>query len=211
VEVIYLGLNSKFKPREFQDRNMVHEVVSRFNLPERFLLYVGRLNERKNIFNLLQAVKRLKDRKIGLVLAGVPQGRMFDLQKKIRELDLSDRVIVTGHIPDECLPALYSLATVFCFVSFDEGFGLPPLEAMASGIPVVLSETAVLREVCGDAGNYADPNRPEEIAGKIDALLENRILRIEKMRLGKERARQFQWSSSVDKLMGILGRLHIGI
>ena len=211
VEVIYHGLNSNFRPREFQDRNMIHEVVSRFHLPERFLLYVGRLNERKNIFNLLQAVKFSRDPEIKLVLAGMPQGRMFDLEKKIRELGLANRVIATGHVPDEYLPALYSLATVFCFVSHDEGFGFPPLEAMASDVPVVLSEAAALREVCGDAGSYADPNRPEEIAGQIDALLENRSLYKEKTRSGRERVRRYQWPNSVDRLMEILVRLHAGV
>lgn len=84
VDVVYLGVDPKFKPREFQDPSLLHTAVSRFNLPDRFLLYVGRLNERKNISNLLRAVKRLKDRKIGLVLAGMPQGRMFDLKKRLR-------------------------------------------------------------------------------------------------------------------------------
>jgi glycosyltransferase involved in cell wall biosynthesis len=204
IDFIYHGVNPKFKPKDLQDQTRLQDITSPYALPDRFLLYVGRLNKRKNLSNLLRAIGLLKDRQIKLVLAGTPWGRMFNLEGMIMELGLADRVIVTGFVPDEDLPALYSRATVFCYVSFDEGFGLPPLEAMASGLPVVLADTAVLREVCGGAGNYADPKRPEDIAGQIDGLLENQDLYEEKKNAGLEWARRFRWSDSAERLMKIL-------
>lgn len=205
IEVVHNGVDKRFKPKEYLNPKDLEQLKVKYNLPERFLLYVGRLNERKNILNLLKAIHILNDKKIKLVLCGNYDWKMFNLLQMINELDLDKRVILLGYVHDEELPLLYSLASIFCFVSYDEGFGLPPLEAMVSGVSIVVSNINSLVEVCGDAAHYCDPNNPKEIACQIDLVLalkdtfsiQNRI------ELGLKRASQFNWEKSVDKIIKI--------
>lgn len=180
IDVVHLGMDDGFSPLSGHDPKRVQEVKTKYNLPDRFLLYVGRLNERKNILTLLKAVKTLADKNIKLVLAGKVDGKMFDLQVKIKEFALQDRVLLLGQVPEMDLPVIYALATVFCCVSFVEGSGLTPLEAMASGVPLVVSDRDSLPEVCADAAIYVDPQKPEDIAAAIDRLLMDGELRVEK-------------------------------
>jgi glycosyltransferase involved in cell wall biosynthesis len=203
IAVVSLGVDERFAPLSEHAQSRIREVRATFGLPDRFLLYVGRMNERKNILNLLKAVNALKDKNIKLVLAGKVDWKMFDLQVKIKELALQDRVLLLGQVAEADLPVLYALATIFCYVSFAEGFGLPPLEAMASGVPVVVSDRDSLPEVCAAAGSYADPQKPEDIAAAIDRLLTDPNLREEKRAKGLLRAKCFSWEKSADKLLQV--------
>jgi glycosyltransferase involved in cell wall biosynthesis len=203
ITVVSLGVDEGFAPLSDHAPSRIQEIRTMYGLPERFLLYVGRMNERKNILNLLKAVKALEDQNIKLVLAGKADWKMFDLQVKIKELALQDRVLLIGQVPEADLPALYAQATVFCYVSFAEGFGLPPLEAMASGVPLVVSDRDSLPEVCGEAGNYVDPQNPEDIAAAIDRLLRDPELREQKRAKGLLRAKCFPWKESADKLLQV--------
>ncbi len=203
IDVVHLGVDEDFLPLSGHDPQRVQEVKAKYDLPDRFLLYIGRLNERKNILNLLKAIHALKNKTVKLVLAGKVDWKMFDLQAKLQELSLQDRVLLLDHVPETDLPALYALATIFCYVSFAEGFGLPPLEAMASGVPVVVSDRDSLPEVCAEAGSYADPQKPEDIAAVIDSLLTEPELREQKRTMGLLRARCFSWMASADKLLQV--------
>jgi glycosyltransferase involved in cell wall biosynthesis len=203
IAIVPLGVDESFLPLSGHDPQRIQEVKAKYGLPERFLLYVGRMNERKNILNLLKAVKALEDQNIKLVLAGKADWKMFDLQVKIKELALQDRVLLIGQVPEADLPALYAQATVFCYVSFAEGFGLPPLEAMASGVPLVVSDRDSLPEVCGEAGSYVDPQNPEDIAAAIDRLLLDPELREQMRAKGLLRAKCFPWKESADKLLQV--------
>ena len=204
ISVIYNGVDNRFRPREMQDSALLRETVVKYGLPDRFLLYVGRLNERKNIANLLESLVHVENKSIPLVLAGSYDWKMFDVEAMIDGLGIRDRVVLTGFVEDQFLHALYALATVFCFVSRDEGFGLPPLEAMASGVPVVVSNCACIPEICGEAGNYVDPDLPGEIAAQIDNLLENEALYSRKREMGLKRSRDFQWDMSAEKILGVV-------
>lgn len=203
IAVVSLGVDEGFVPLSGHDPQRIQEVKAAYGLPEQFLLYVGRMNERKNILNLLKAVKALEDQNIKLVLAGKVNWKMFDLHLKIKELALQDRVLLLGQVAEADLPVLYALATIFCYVSFAEGFGLPPLEAMASGVPVVVSDRDSLPEVCAEAGSYVDPQKPEDIAAAIDRLLLDPELREEKRANGLLRAKCFPWQESADKLLQV--------
>lgn len=203
ISVISLGVDEGFVPLSGHAPVRIQEVREKYGLPERFLLYVGRMNERKNILNLLKAVKALEDWNIKLVLAGKVDWKMFDLQVKIKELALQERVLLLGPIPEADLPVLYALATIFCYVSFAEGFGLPPLEAMASGVPLVVSDRDSLPEVCADACSYVDPQKPEAIAAAIDRLLTDPELREEMRAKGLLRAKCFSWQESADRLLQV--------
>jgi glycosyltransferase involved in cell wall biosynthesis len=203
IAIVPLGVDESFLPLAGHDPQRIQEVKAKYGLSDRFLLYVGRMNERKNILNLLKALKVLEDQNIKLVLAGQVDWKMFDLQVKIKELALQDRVLLLGQVLDADLPVLYALAAIFCYVSFAEGFGLPPLEAMASGVPLVVSDRDSLPEVCADAGSYVDPQKPEDIAVAIDRLLLDPELREEKRAKGLLRAKYFSWEDSADKLLQV--------
>ncbi len=119
----------------------------------------------------------------------------------LNELDIVDRVIFTGPVYGDDLPRIYALATVSCFVSYAESFGLPALEGMASGVPVVVSNRTCLPEICGDAALYANPDSPAEIAKGIDALLDDRQLWQSKRELGLSRPHDFTWRRSAETLL----------
>lgn len=201
IDVVYCGVAGKYKERSLHDPALLDKARKKYKLPDRFLLYVGRLNQRKNLNNLLKAIPLLQDKKIMLVLGGSYQWKMFDLPSVIASLGIMDRVLLTGFILDDLLAPVLSLAELFCYVSYDEGFGMPPVEAMASGVPVVVANTGSLPEICADAGNYVDPHRPESIAKMVDDLLLNKNLYKEKRLTGIARAKCFTWERSAETLL----------
>jgi glycosyltransferase involved in cell wall biosynthesis len=192
ITVVYHGVDSSFKPAENFEYATKVELRQKYRLPERFLLFVGRLNVRKNVDNLLVAISLLKDQSISLVIVGGVDWRKSNHNITIEKLGISDRVIFTGPVYKD-LGIIYSMATVFCFPSLAESFGLPPLEAMASGVPVVVSNTTSLPEICGDAGTYIDPTNPGSIATGIDELLADEQLCLRKRELGLIQAEKFNW------------------
>jgi glycosyltransferase involved in cell wall biosynthesis len=143
----------------------------------------------------------LKNQEIPIVIVGSKDWKILDIDKLIDDLGINKRVIFSGFVLDNILPVIYSLATIFCFPSYAEGFGLPALEAMASGVPVVVSNTTSLPEICGDAGNYVNPNDPQDIAAMIDLLLKDNQLYNYKRSKGLERAKHFTWENSAKKLL----------
>jgi len=203
IIVAYHGVDSTFKPLEDQDPVLLTNIKQKFSLPDRFILFVGRLNLRKNVDTLLRAVPLLQDKKIPLVIVGADEWKKSNHMAVIKSLGIENRVIFTGAIYQD-LDVIYSLATIFCFPSHAESFGLPPLEAMASGTPVVVSNTTSLPEICGDAGNYVNPDKPDEIALAIDNLLLNNSHYKEKRDLGLQRAKKFTWSSAAQAIVRCL-------
>jgi glycosyltransferase involved in cell wall biosynthesis len=208
ISVVYNGYSSVFKTIEHFDSTLVQKTVTKFNLPGKYLLYVGRLNQRKNILNLIKSINMLHDKDIKLVIVGKPQQKMFNLSSAIKNLGISDRIILLNYVEDSLLPIVYGLATIFCYVSFQEGFGLPPLEAMAAGVPVIVSNTSSLPEICGHAGTYCNPFDSKDIANKIDTLLEDKNVYLEKKRLGFSIASQFKWEKAAKDILNIMNNLY---
>lgn len=202
IEVIYHGVNEIFKPKKLFNSIYLEEIKEKYKLPEKYLLYVGRLNVRKNIFNLLKAISLLNNNQ-QLVIVGKEDWKMFDFKALIDDLKIRDKIIFTGGVYNEELAAVYSMAAVFLFPSFAESFGLPPLEAMASGVPIVVSDATCIPEICVKAGYYVDPNSPQDIADKIMLALTDEDLRKKRVAIGLERAKQFTWKKSVDKILQI--------
>jgi len=169
---------------------------SRYGLPESYILYVGTIQPRKNIDSLIEAYARLKrDRENlpRLVIVG-RKGWLFErLFERISELGLTHEVLFTGFVPDEDLPFIYDGACVFAYLSLFEGFGLPPLEAMACGVPVVVSNTTSLPEVVGDAGISVVPTDIDAIAAALKTVLDNHESAATMRNRGRERARTFSW------------------
>lgn len=204
IDVVFHGVDEGYMPRAMQPAHLLTEVKQKYSLPDDFLLYVGRLNSRKNVSNLLRACILLKRHSIPLVLVGSYDWKKEDLQALVSELSLTRRVIFTGQVSDGELKAIYSLSKILCFPSHEEAFGLPPLEAMASGIPVVVSNSSSLPEICGEAGSYVDANDPHDIALKIEGLLNDDVLYRKKANLGLARAQQFTWAKSAQELVRII-------
>jgi glycosyltransferase involved in cell wall biosynthesis len=201
VDLVPLGVSSDFRPMERQDQRLVNKIRDNYKLPEDFILIVGRLNARKNIESLVKALALIHDQSIPLVVVGKEDWKKSGFWNLLENSLIRNRIIITGPVGDDEIAPLFAMAKIFCFPSFAEGFGLPPLEAMASGVPVVVSNTTSMPEICDDAAVYADPHQPESIANGINKLLEDKIY-YEKMRnAGLIRAARFTWSATADRLM----------
>lgn len=177
--------------------NASQEIRNKYNLPEKFILSVNSIEPRKNIPNLLIAFRILKDKYNDLpqklVLVGRKAWGINNITNKIKELELNDDVILTGYIPTQELAAIYKLADIFVFPSIYEGFGLPPLEAMACGVPVIASDIPTLKEVLGNAALFIDPYSPENIASVIKDLISNQEKKKLLVNKGFERCSLYSW------------------
>jgi glycosyltransferase involved in cell wall biosynthesis len=208
IRVIYNGVNPRFRPLD--DRDYLARVARQYRLPKQFLLFVGLFSPRKNIAGILQAYAILKKKHQiihQLVMVG-ERGWLYraDLEL-VQRLGLESDVVFPGFVEDEDLPAVYNLADVFIFPSLYEGFGLPVLEAMACGTPVVTSDLSALPEVVGDAGVLIDPRNPEEIASGVYRLLSNSKLASGLARAGLERSSHFTWTNAARELMAVFQEL----
>lgn len=172
-------------------------------IPERFVLAAGSLNPNKNLASLPLTARRLAERGISLVIAGGGNARVF----QSTNLDFPPSVQFLGYVTDAELRALYQQACCFIFPSRYEGFGLPPLEAMVCGCPVVVSRAASLPEVCGEAAVYVNPDDPEEIADKVLSVALDQGLRIRLQSAGRARAREFSWELTARRWFELLDRI----
>lgn len=174
------------------------EVLWRLRLPERFLFYPAALWPHKNHLTLLDAFAQLADKNVHLLFCGPGSGRLTLIADAAAARGISDRVRHLGLLPAAALPAVYRRATALVFPSTYEGFGLPPLEAMASGCPVASSRAASLAEVCGDAAARLDPEDPNQMAEALGKLLADEQLRKVARVAGLEQAAKFSWSAVAD-------------
>lgn len=200
VRVIPLGVSEMF--RADADERADEQVIRSHGIPSPYLLFVARHEPKKNLRALVEAFHLLKANDgipHKLVLAGASGWGCRSAYRRIHELGLSGDVIRPGFIPNESLPALYRQADVFVFPSLYEGFGLPPLEAMACGTPVVCSKTGSLPEVVEDAALLVDPTRPPDIARGIFTVLEDRDTRTALSQLGRIHASTFSWEATAQR------------
>lgn len=195
--VIPLGIGKEFI--RVTDPAEIARVRAQHSLPSSFMLFVGRTDPRKNVGRLIDAFGILKrdcgdERK--LVIAGQSGGSHAALVSQVRRLGMEKEVIFTGFVPPENLPALYSMADCLVFPSLDEGFGLPPLEAMECGTPVVTSNTTALSETTGDAALQVNPGDSNAIAAAVRELLTRRDLAATLAAKGLERCRMYTWEKA---------------
>ena len=203
IKVIYCGVDERFHPLPTEE---VEAFRQEKELPEQFLLYVGTLEPRKNLSVLLRAYTRLRaagEDPPPLVLVGGKGWMCEGIFSQVEELGLGDRVRFLGYVPSKELPLWYNAATCFVYPSLYEGFGLPPLEAMACGTPVLSSNAASLPEVIGDAGLLLDPLDEDAWAHELARLLSEPELRRELAERGLDRARHFDWGRAAEETVHV--------
>lgn len=205
IKVIPSGLLKIFKPRA-KNSPLVLKVKKKYNLPDQFILYLGTLEPRKNLAGLILAFNQFKKRErrdYKLVIAGKPGWLCHDVYKLARRSFYSRDIILTGFIDSLDKPYIYNLAEFFVYPSFYEGFGFPPLEAMASGIPVITSNITSLPEVAGDSALLVDPYNINEISVALGELASDPALRNSLREKGIRRAKKFSWLKTARETLNL--------
>jgi glycosyltransferase involved in cell wall biosynthesis len=219
VDVVYLAPKSVYK--RVYDRNFLKKISKKYNLPSKFVLYVGDVNYNKNVISLINACKIIG---MHLVIVGKGPADLSDdrsiiqnikgprdwlrfffkmthpehahYRKLIKKFKKNKKILRLGFVPDNELVAIFNLASVYCQPSYYEGFGVPVLEAMACGTPVVVSKTQALVEISGKAALFANPDDPKDIAKKIDKLIKDSELRKRMVERGLDNSSRFSWEST---------------
>ena len=203
IEVIYHGVKENFKKLPQEELSGIRR---KYGLNQPYILYVGVLETRKNILSLIKAYCNLRERyqlKHHLVLVGPNGVGSETIFWMVEQKNLRKEVHCLGFIPIEDLPAIYNMADLFVFPSIYEPFGLPPLEAMACGTPVIVSNTGGLPEVVGDAGVLIEPRDVHQIEDAIWTVLSDYDLRNELATKGLKQAKLFNWKTAANATLKI--------
>lgn len=204
-------IHNGFDPTLFQpvrDPGKLLAVRANYKLPDRFILWCGQIESRKNVARLLRAFALIKDSvPHQLVLAGEQRWSTRAELQVMRELNLEDRVYFPGWVEHGDLPAVYSLADLFAFPSLYEGFGIPLIEAMACGCPIVTADTCAPPEVVEGSGCLVDPLSVEDIAAGMLKVLRDAPLRADMIAKGLERAKAFSWDRCARQVLAVFDSL----
>ena len=212
IKVIYSGVGNQFKPEVgpcFAEpllrcgQNEVRPLINDL-WDKKFILYFGTIEPRKNLVGLIKAFELLKDKDIKLVIAGTKGWLYQDIFKAANQSKRKKDIIFTGFVKEEDKPYLYNLAQSFVYPSFFEGFGFPPLEAMACGIPTIVSANSSLPEVVGDAALMVNPKNIDELAWAMEESLTNNQLRERLIKKGLAQVQKFSWQKCAKKTLKVL-------
>lgn len=204
IGVVYEAADTtRFYPR--YGGILENEFRKRYGIEGPYILYVGSLEPKKNIDYMLQGFAEMLrgGLDVTLVLAGGGGGAAYDVGEAIDSYGVQRHTVVTGFLPDGLLPTVYSAAALFVYPSLYEGFGLPPLEAMASGVPVIVANATSLPEVVGEAAVLVDPHDPGDLASRMAQLLSDEESRQKLVAAGMERAQQFSWQQAALETLAI--------
>jgi glycosyltransferase involved in cell wall biosynthesis len=219
IHVVYGAADARYRP--IHDRDEIGRVTRKYGVPKSsYILYVGTLEPRKNLVRLVEAyamtLERHGDKTPLLVLAGAKGWLYEEIFRTVERLGLQRRVVFTGFVDDEDLPALFNGALFFVYPSLYEGFGIPVLEAMACGVPVITSNTSSLPEVVGEAGVLVDPTDASALAVALMALLSDPERRARLHAVSLARAAMFSWERAARQTLAVyedavrMGNPHIG-
>ncbi|MCY6485585.1 glycosyltransferase family 1 protein [Clostridium aestuarii] len=203
IFVTYLANEDIYKPL---DKTFCKNFIKKhYGIKDDYILYVGGFSPRKNIIGLIEAFSKLlskiKDKNTKLIIVG-KQGKSYSIYKKRTEdLHVQNSVIFPGFIPLEHMPIFYNSANIFIYPSFYEGFGLPPIEAMACGTPVIASKFTSIPEVLGNAGILINPNDISELSNSIYTVLSNEILRNQLIKKSLTQSTKFTWKKTAEKTL----------
>lgn len=198
VHTIYNGVDESFFTFGTSQAEAEKQVRKKFGVQKPFFLYTGVWREHKNILGLLQAFAKLIREGLDAELVMTGRGGVYEdeVKRVIAEEGIPSRVVLPGLVSEDDLKFLFRAAQVFVFPSFSEGFGLPSLEAMALGTPVVCSNTSCMPEVCGEAAEYFNPRDIDDMATKMKKVFSDMALRAELIKRGEKRAKKFSWENS---------------
>jgi glycosyltransferase involved in cell wall biosynthesis len=212
IDVIHNAIDDRFW--EAPGPENMERVRQRYQLNAPFVLYAGNIKPHKNLERLIEAFHLLRQdpalRDVQLLIIGDEVSKYATLRRAVHRHKLHKHVRFFGFVSHETLAALYRLADVFVFPSLYEGFGLPPLEAMASGTPVITSNVSSLPEIVGDAALLIDPREPQAISDAIRRVLNDAELRASLRTRGLARAREFSWERSIRRVRQIYGEVLAG-
>ncbi len=208
VEVIYNAIDERVAAAPTPED--ITRVSQRFQLTSPYILYTGNIKPHKNVDRLIEAYSILRRRgyeQVKLLVIGDEISKYPNLRRLVHRFQLHQHVRFFGFVPEATLAVLYRMASMFVFPSLCEGFGLPPLEAMAAGVPVITSNVSSLPEVVGDAAILIDPMDAGAIADAMARLLDDDALRRDLIRRGHERVRAFSWARSVARVRQVYGEV----
>lgn len=204
VQVLYNGVSPQFNNSYSQKQ--VEELRIEFNLPAQFVMFLGNTAPKKNTLNVIKAYVDLclkHENKIPLVLLDYKKELVIRILEELKQPGLIDMFIFPGYVPHHKIPLVYNAATLFLYPSLRESFGLPILEAMACGTPVITSSTSSMPEIAGDAALLVDPYKPAELTAAMHKALTNNNLLADLKERGLKRASCFTWKASAEKLLQI--------
>lgn len=210
IKVVQEGVNIK-RYRKIIYSSKLKQILSKYNISHPYVLFVGVVQPRKNLVRLIEAFSIIKDSckskgkgGLNLVIAGKLGWMYAEILKAPQKYGVKDRVKFLGFVKEADLPALFKQALVYIQPSLTEGFGLPVLEAMAAGTPVIASRSGALPEVVGEAGLFTDPLSVLEMANSLRLVIENRNLREELVGRGYKRVKKFTWEKTAKETLGVL-------
>lgn len=203
VEVVYPGI----KDQNTKNRQIsMDELEKKYKVKGKYILFVGTLQPRKNIVKLVEAFKQVseKNKEIQLVIIGRKGWLFEEILESPKKFGVQDKVLFLDNVTDEDLPSFYRNAQCFVLPSLYEGFGLPIVEAMQYGCPVITSNISSLPEAGGDAALYFDPNNVGEIARRISEVINDKLLRDKMVKEGYEQIKKFSWEKSAREVLSVL-------
>lgn len=212
ITVTYEGFDNQLLINNYELQIKDKITKEKYSIEKPYLLFVGSMYPHKNLEMLVEAFAKLNS-KMNLVLVGKESFFSQRLRQKVEKLGLKNIVLFPGlkakegYVPDEDLPYFYKNAAAFVFPSLKEGFGIPPLEAMAFSIPVAASNLSCVPEICGEAALYFDPKNPSDIANKIEEILTNEKLRKELIAKGKINLKRFSWEQMAKKTHQVFSKI----
>ena len=208
IRVIYNGVNQQFKV--ISDQQTLQDFKKKYNLPDKFILHFGNTAPKKNTIGVLEAYKiyvAKQTNPLPLVMTDCEAHYINELLKKINAPDLINHIIIPGYIPFVAIPLLYNLATVFLYPSHRESFGMPLIEAMACGVPVITSNKSALPEIAGGAACLVNPEAAEEIYEQLNLLLTDETLYQNKRQAGFINAQRFSWKIAAAKTLEVYNEM----
>lgn len=209
LTTVYNGVSKHFKP--ITDKTELDRIKAKYNLPDLFLFFIGNSDPRKNTKRTLKAFSNfLKQTHLNFKLVMLHYDRL-ELKRVLSDIGdpkLIDHIVIAGYVSDEDLPAIYSLSKIFLFPSLREGFGIPILEAMACGVPVITSNTSSMPEVSGDAAHIVDPYNPNEITTAIIKILTEKRYWNSLSEKGLVQHKKFSWKIMAEQVLTVYNEVY---
>jgi glycosyltransferase involved in cell wall biosynthesis len=212
LRAVYNGVSPHFKP--VKDEQALKDAKGKYNLPEKFFFHLGNTDPKKNTLGVIKAFAQFR-RKTGLdiplVMLDFDRAELLSMAKESGDRSIIEHIHLTGYVPNKELPAIYSQCEIFLYPSLRESFGIPILEAMACGVPVITSNTSSMPEVSGGAALLVDPYKPESISDAMIRLLNDADLRQDLIQKGFEQSAKFTWEAMARQVLDIYSEILSGI